>query len=124
MFNQSTARISSWSKAYPLVTLSAELNRKVPKFSTDDGWFPNDKEAQKPLKELYSACIDSHVFTMSSFANRSPSEPTPSAGLEMLAETNSLQRLTLTLYKTSHWKTTSMRQPQDSRRQGIDMMSC
>ena len=53
----------------PLVTLVADFNQKVPRFSNNDGRFdlrfPNDERVQKPLQEVYSLFIDSYLFFVS-----------------------------------------------------------
>ncbi|KAL8752824.1 MAG: hypothetical protein Q9184_005613 [Pyrenodesmia sp. 2 TL-2023] len=51
-----------------LSTLVADLNKKVPPIVTDKGEnlrFPDDKRVQKPLQEVYSLFLDSHIFILS-----------------------------------------------------------
>ncbi|SLM35921.1 Serine/threonine/dual specificity protein kinase, catalytic domain [Lasallia pustulata] len=79
----------------PLVTLIAEHNKKVPSFSTNVGQFrlrfPNEKRVQKPLQEVYSLFIDSHLFMISHLKKRDPKsnvDPTRDESLEThIAET-------------------------------------
>lgn len=58
----------------PLVILIAELNKKVPRISTNvDRFtlrFPNEKRVQKPLHEVYSLFIDSYLFVISYLKKR------------------------------------------------------
>lgn len=53
----------------PLVTVIAELNKKVPSFPFQKGHlhlrFPNDKHVQKPLQDIYSLFINLYLFILS-----------------------------------------------------------
>lgn len=60
----------------PLVTLVTELNKSVPRFSTERGQFclrfPNEERVQKPLQDVYSLFIDAHLFILSYLRKQGP----------------------------------------------------
>ncbi|KAF7502388.1 hypothetical protein GJ744_005966 [Endocarpon pusillum] len=59
-----------------LVTLTAELNKSVPSFSTNAGEFtlrfPNQNRVQKHLQEVYSLFIDEQLFIISYLNRKDP----------------------------------------------------
>lgn len=58
-----------------LATLLADLNRAVPKFTTDVTLFPEDKKVQKPLQEVFGIYVDSYVFIVSYFSQNTSCKP-------------------------------------------------
>lgn len=58
------------------MSLIAELNKNIPRFSTNGGpfrlRFPNDKRVQKPLQDIYSLFIESYLFIIAFLRKRDP----------------------------------------------------
>ena len=60
-----------------LTTVIAKLNKKVPSFNTKEGKgvrFPKNKRVQKPLQDVYSLFINSHLFILSHLTKGQPVE--------------------------------------------------
>ena len=74
------------------MTLIAELNEKVPRFSTKVGKFhlpfPNEKRVQEPLQEVYSLFIDSYLLIIDFLKERGDSESNPSYNPKSKARTD------------------------------------
>ncbi len=76
----------------PLVGVMAELGKIVPRFSRSTGAFhlrfPKDKRVQKPLQEVYSKFIESHLFIISYLKKVDPRESTLPSISEVEAHTH------------------------------------
>lgn len=85
--------------------------------------FPNEKRVQKPLQEVYSRFIDAHLFLIDEFTKRDPGELILPFRSEMVALIDLMQHLMWTLQKKRRCKYKSLKQPHESRRQEVCMMS-